>query len=63
MDHSSGKPRNLKERLLQAALFLHYDDGDDSGGVGSDDGVVMTVAVAMKLRDDGDDAGMVIKLR
>ena len=54
MDHSSGKPRNLKERLLQAALFLHYDDGDDSGGGGSDDGVVMTVAVAMKLRDDGD---------
>ena len=29
--------------------------GDDGGGVGSDDGVVMTVA--MKLRDDGDDGG------
>ena len=55
MDHSSGKPRNLKEHLLQAALFLHDDDGDDSGGVGSDDGVVMTVP--MNLRDDGDDGG------
>ena len=29
------------------------DDGDDGGGVGSDDRVVMTVA--MKLRDDRDD--------
>ena len=31
------------------------DGGDDGGGVGSDDGVVMTVA--MKLRDDGVDGG------
>ena len=26
MDHSSGKPRNLKEHLLQAPLFLHLQD-------------------------------------
>ena len=29
--------------------------GDAGGGVGSDDGVVMTVA--MKLRDEGEDGG------
>ena len=52
-----GKPQNWRSEghLARHATTPRNDGDDDGGGVGSDDGVVMTVA--MKLRDEGEDGG------
>ena len=41
--------------MVVVVIPAPHDGSDDGGGFGSDDGVVMTVA--MKLRDDGEDGG------